>query len=88
MFIYSVSFLNPTEVLLMLSGVVSCVMGGSPACLCIGGVSLYSPYTLLFLFLISISICFMAIPDMDWSVGWFLLVLFTVVAISPDSGDN
>jgi uncharacterized membrane protein YhaH (DUF805 family) len=63
-------------------------MGEKLTCWSIGGVSLYSSYTLLFLFLISISICFMLIPDIDWSGGWFLLVLFTVLAISPDSGDN
>lgn len=43
----------------------------------------YSPLTYVFLALIAISICFMYFPDMSPETSWLLLVLFSVLALSP-----
>ena len=43
-----------------------------------------SPFVIVFIVLIVIAICYMAIPDIDATGSWFMLVLFTVLASIPD----
>ena len=47
-----------------------------------------SPYAFVFFALLAIAVCFMTIPDIDANVSWFLLVLFTMLASTPDKDEE
>lgn len=43
-----------------------------------------SPITYVFLSLLAIVICLITIPNISTEVNWVLLVIFAVLALSPD----
>lgn len=43
----------------------------------------YSPLTYVFLALLAISIYFIFVPDVSSELSWLLLLLFSVLALSP-----
>ncbi len=43
-----------------------------------------SPLTYVFLSLLAIVLCFATIPNISTEVNWVLLVVFAVLALSPD----